>query len=269
MCFIHTPAWGELIKIIMATPKGKIRQDGDWQCPQCTLHNSNEVDCCLACFTHRNDQPTSSSSAHEPCGPVKFIKEDLSVHSLMKGRAVYWNCPTCNGRLESSVVRCTLCGFVRTNSYADESEGQGIGGRLKNWLGKVGIELIDTGAVWRCGVCSVENQGEAMVCCSCGNERGAHGDAKRFNTGHQRPAPEIFPRPSFSRHSFTTSHQQRQQKPAPEIPPPPKFSIEAQRGREVWICPECTYENSLACSHCTMCNTSKGKITYSQPHIEY
>ena len=134
MCFIHTPAWGELIKIIMATPKGKIRQDGDWQCPQCTLHNSNEVDCCLACFTHRNDQPTSSSSAHEPCGPVKFIKEDLSVHSLMKGRAVYWNCPTCNGRLESSVVRCTLCGFVRTNSYADESEGQGIGGRLKNWL---------------------------------------------------------------------------------------------------------------------------------------
>ena len=246
MCFIHTPAWGELIKIIMATPKGKIRQDGDWQCPQCTLHNSNEVDCCLACFTHRNDQPTSSSSAHEPCGPVKFIKEDLSVHSLMKGRAVYWNCPTCNGRLESSVVRCTLCGFVRTNSYADESEGQGIGGRLKNWLGKVGIELIDTGAVWRCGVCSVENQGEAMVCCSCGNERGAHGDAKRFNTGHQRPAPEIFPRPSFSRgaHSLACSHctmfkgkitysqplllsfcwygqsemsSKRQQKPAPEI----------------------------------------------------
>ena len=111
--------------------------------------------------------------------------------------------------------------------------------------------------------------GAGLVCCSCGNERGAHGDAKRFNTGHQRPAPEIFPRPSFSRHSFTTSHQQRQQKPAPEIPPPPKFSIEAQRGREVWICPECTYENSLACSHCTMCNTSKGKITYSQPHIEY
>ena len=137
MCFIHTPAWGELIKkLIMATPKGK-KDQARWRLAVPSVYSTQQQWSGLlseACFTHRNDQPTSSSSAHEPCGPVKFIKEDLSVHSLMKGRAVYWNCPTCNGRLESSVVRCTLCGFVRTNSYADESEGQGIGGRLKNWL---------------------------------------------------------------------------------------------------------------------------------------
>lgn len=248
----------------MATPKRRGGQDGGWQCSKCTLHNSDEVDYCLACLTCRSDQSTSSSFTNELCGPVKFTKQELSVRSLMKGRAVHWQCPTCHGKHESSIVRCTLCGFVRTNSYADESEGHGIGGRLKNWLSRVGIEVIDTGAVWRCSVCFVENQGEAMACCVCGSERGAQGRSRQEYTkrtknstiSHESRSPEIPLPADFSKH---TSHNQ---KSALEIPPPPKFSREAQGGRDVWTCSECTYENSFAYSHCTMCNTSKGKLLY-------
>ena len=239
----------------MATSTKRSDQNGGWQCPKCTLHNSNEVDHCLACFTRRSDQPTSSNSTHdEPCGPVKFTKDELSIRSLMKGRAVHWRCPTCHGKLESSIVRCTLCGFVRTNSYADESEGHGIGGRLKNWLGKVGIEVVDTSAVWRCSVCSAENQGEAMICCTCGSERAPHRRSrhehtKNSTTAHERRTLERPPHPD-----------QHQQKFVPEIPLPFEFLREIQDGRDLWTCSECTYENSLACIHCTMCNASKGKL---------
>ena len=176
-----------------------------------------------------------------------------------------WNCPACTYLNWSSTVKCSLCGCGRSGEAPPKATVAKIKSYTQNSLSMTksvsphdkSSSPSDFHRPWTCSVCTYSNAGRTSVCPMCQSTRSSEDTHHQF---HRSPLIRDYAVSSSSSvargavggtmissdttsdHNVKKHHKQRH-----------SSSSSSKR----WKCVECTYENYLKSTRCTMCGTSR------------
>ncbi|XP_049884714.1 nuclear pore complex protein Nup153 isoform X2 [Pectinophora gossypiella] len=211
------------------------KSKGNWQCPDCWVHNKPDVENCVCCGATKSKKVTEKSAKCSVCkladikshGDKCALCENNSINNIDKVSVIkstdssQWKCDDCWVNNDENAEKCVCCG-AKNPKKATTSK-----------INVIPTEPVKLEIEWKCEDCWIKNKSNVDKCAACGAAKpGAKQTSAAPCTGF-----------SFFNSPMTQSSDQLTK------------LVKTQTSK--WECPSCLVRNDNTKTKCVCCESDK------------